>query len=487
MATAPQLSTTEGERGVRSHSRRGLRQWVTGGLAAALLASGSAGTAGAADGEPADAAPIRAVFTGPDTYDLPLDAEPAEGEPQLRIGLKGPGEDPEPDEDGIIWPVHQGEYTVTIDATGLEGVADVDLPCGAEGLVAVCTEWELYAGESYNREWGIGITPGAGSRAGDTGTITVTGRGEGLEFTGHSVDVLVGGPEFRMRRLAEPEGFAAGDTFRAPLGFRNVGGLPAGGAVLRFGGSRGLSFPEEYSNCEYAVENEGTPRVRRTALCTFEGTFEAGAAYRLSRPLKVRTADFALQDAFHYSFTALKPSEADRLRAGGDHHRGEGRKLTLRKVRDADPAEYVRYAELDLPTDNTYDLDLTGDSVRGAAGGTVAVNVALENHGPAWLALLRSGGEPVTFEVDAPEGATFTKVPEDCYQRYSDEGEPADGYRCLAYTPLLETDRRDFAFELRVDEVVEGARGALRLPEWWDHRDGDTSNDDGWIVLNGAE
>lgn len=471
---------------MRNHSYRGLRLWAAGGLTAALLTAGTAGPAGAADGEPADAAPIPVAITGPDTYDLPLDADPAEGEPQLRIGLRGPGEDPEPDGDGIIWPLHHGEYTVTIDATGLEGVADVELPCDAEGLVAVCTEWELYAGESYNRDWGIGLTPAAGSEAGATGTITVTGRGEGLEFTGHSVDVRVGGPEFRTRRLTEPEGFAAGDTFRAPLGFYNVGGLPADGAVLRFSGTRGLSFPQEFRNCEYAVENEGSPWERRTALCTFEGTFEAGTAYRVATPVKVRTADFALQDAFSYGFTTLGAGEADRLRASGEYRRGKGGKLALRAVRDADPADYVRYAELDLPTANTYDLDLTGDSAHGGAGETVAVDVTLENHGPAWLALLRSGGEPVTFTVEAPEGATFTEVPEDCHPRYSDEGTRTGDYRCMAFTPLLESDRRDFAFELRIDEAVEGARGRVHLPEWWDRQDGDPSNNEDWIVLNGA-
>ncbi|URN12221.1 hypothetical protein LUW77_12615 [Streptomyces radiopugnans] len=154
------------------------------------------------------------AFTGPDSFDLSLQAgEPAEGEAQIEVGLKGPGE-ADPDHEGVILPIHQGKYTVTIDATGLEGVADVDLPCDADGLVAVCTEYELYAGDVYNRNWDIGLAPGAESEAGDTGTITVTGEGEGLEFTEHGIDVLVGGPEFRMRALTEPEGFAAATPSR---------------------------------------------------------------------------------------------------------------------------------------------------------------------------------------------------------------------------------------------------------------------------------
>ncbi|MBN3928987.1 hypothetical protein IQ279_04920 [Streptomyces verrucosisporus] len=264
---------------MRRHSRHRLWQRAVGGLTVAgMLAAGAVGTANAE--EPGGAAPIPVAFTGPGSFDLSLQAgEPAEGEAQIEVGLKGPGE-VDPDHEGVIPPpIHQGEYTVTIDATGLEGVADVKLPCDADGLVAVCTEYELYAGDVYNRNWDIGLAPGAESEAGDTGTITVTGEGEGLEFTEHSIDVLVGGPELRMRTLTEPEGFAAGDTFEAPLGFRNVGGVDADGVILRFTGSRGLSFPEEYGNCAYAVENEDNLiRMRRVALCAFEGTFEKGGS-----------------------------------------------------------------------------------------------------------------------------------------------------------------------------------------------------------------
>ncbi|WP_158239596.1 hypothetical protein [Streptomyces carminius] len=477
---------------MRRHSphrpARRLRRWTAGGLTAALLAAGAAGTVGTAHADEPPA-PVPVTFAGPDSYDLSLDAEPVEGEPEIELRLKGPGE-AETDEDGVYIPVHRGEYSVTIDATGMAGVADVNLPCGAEGLVAVCTEYDLYGGTEVNPRWDIGLAVSGESEAGDLGTITVTGEGEGLEFTEHTVDVLVGGPEFRMRELSEPAGFAPGDTYEAPLGFRNAGGTAANGVVLRFGGSRGLSFPEEYGNCEYAVEEEGDLlRMRRVALCTFEGTFAPGAAYALDRPVAVKTAGFALNDIFHYYFTALSPEEADRLREGADYRRGDGRKLTLEPVGNADPGDYAQYAELDFPTRNSYDLDLTGERVGGAEGETVTVDVALHNHGPAWLGALRSGGEPVSFTVDIPEGATVTEAPRACGRSNEEGGERDDRYLCWAGTPLLEKDSEEFPFELRIDKVVRGAKGAVRLPEWggganpWE---GDPANDTGWIVLNGT-
>ncbi|WP_436990800.1 hypothetical protein [Streptomyces sp. enrichment culture] len=471
-------------RRVRRHSRHRLWQRAVGGLTVAgMLAAGAVGTANAE--EPGGAAPIPVAFTGPDSFDLSLQAgEPAEGEAQIEVGLKGPGE-ADPDHEGVILPIHQGKYTVTIDATGLEGVADVDLPCDADGLVAVCTEYELYAGDVYNRNWDIGLAPGAESEAGDTGTITVTGEGEGLEFTEHSIDVLVGGPEFRMRALTEPEGFAAGDTFEAPLGFRNVGGVAADGVILRFTGSRGLSFPQEYGNCAYAVENEDNLiRMRRVALCAFEGTFEKDTSYEVGEPVKVSTADFALNDVFSYSFTALSPEEADRLRAGGDYRQGKGAELTLRQAKG--DGDHVRYAELDFPTKNTYDLDLTGDRADGKKGETVAVDVTMHNRGPGWIGSLRAGGEPIGFTVDIPEGATVAKAPRACGPHNVEGVEQPGSYLCWAGTPMLEDSREDFAFELRIDKVVEGAKGRIHMPKWDNPWEGNPANDDGWIVLNGT-
>ncbi len=463
---------------MRRHSRPGRRRRLVSGLTiAGLLTSATAGVAQADDTQaPGTPAPIPVSITGPDHHDLSLEESyPAEGQPSFEIGLRAPGE---ADMEGNATSIHQGDFTVTIDASKLEGVADVKLPCDPEGLVAVCSGSELYAGEVHNPNWDVRVRAADGAEAGAAGSITVTGEGEGLTFTGHTVNVLVGGPEFEMRKLTEPEGFAAGEVFRAGMGFRNVGGVAADGVVLRFTGSRGLTFPQKFSNCSYAVENEDhLIRMRRVALCTFEGEFEPGVAYRLSTPVKVKTADFALRDILGYRFTSLAS-------AGTAPIEGEGQELTLERVQ-GDSAAYTRHAALDFPTGNTYDLDLAGDRAKGAEGETVTVDVALHNRGPAWIGDLRSGGEGVHFTVGVPDGATVVKAPDACHAD-EEEGGRVLSFWCQAETPLLEQDTREFAFDLRIDEVVEGATGRMQLAGGPHRSEADPANDDGWIVLNGT-
>jgi hypothetical protein len=435
----------------------------------------------------AEEQPLPVAVTGPDSVNLSLHPESGESdEPQIELGLRAPGE-PVPDQEGVIHPIHTGDYTVTVDARSLAGVAAVDFSglggwrgCSVDGLVATCNDSELYAGQDYNRLGGIRLDLTDESAAGDAGRIEITARGEGLAFTGHSVDVLVGGPELRMKQLTEPEGLRAGDTFRAPLGFSNVGGLGGEGVLLRVSGTRGLSFPRTFGNCWYDPRDPDDLLGRSEALCLFDDEFAGDAAYGLSRPFPVRTARFALQDALSYSFSAVPPAQARELLAQGDYRPGRGPALTLTRLPEADPAGYTRWAELDLPTGNTFDLDLTGERLRAREGSTVSVDVGFANRGPAWLALLRSGGEPVSFQVDLPPGTTVTTVPENCQRAW--EGAEGD-YVCFVSTPILEKDSRTFTFGLRVDEVIENATGraffAYTMPN-----EGNPANDSGRIVLN---
>ncbi|MEV7738685.1 hypothetical protein AB0O75_42615 [Streptomyces sp. NPDC088921] len=435
--------------------------------------------------------PLPVSVTGPDSVNLSLQPEAGEpgepGEPQIELGLRAPGE-PVPDENGVIHPIHQGDYTVTVDVSSLAGVAAVDFSrlggwqgCSVDGLVATCSRSEIYAGQDYNDLGGIRLDVTDESAAGDFGTISVTAAGEGLAFTGHTVDVLVGGPELRMKQLTEPEGFRAGDTFQAPLSFRNQGGLGGKGVVLRVSGTRGLSFPSTFGNCWYDPRDPDDLRGWSTALCVFDSEFAAGAAYGLSAPFPIGTAGFALYDSMSYSFSAVPADKVADLLAAGEYQPGTGPELGLVRQPDADPSGYTQYAEMDFPTKNTFDLDLTGERLRARKGQTVSVDVGFANHGPAWLALLRSGGEPISFWVDLPPGTTATTVPEAC-RPAGWEGAEGD-YLCNIDTPILEDASRTFTFGLRVDEVIKNATGraffAYTMPN-----EGNPANDSGAIVLN---
>jgi hypothetical protein len=452
----------------------------------AVAAVGVTGTAHAEE------APVPVVIKGTDKLDLSLsggNVDPTEHNVEIRV--EGPGAY-DPDVEPNPAPIPSEGYSITIDATELKGFADVALPCEANGPVAVCTSDTLYPGDVLNPNYDIRVEVTDESKAGDFGRIKVTGQGNGLTFDEHTVDVLVGGPELRMKKLpAEPGGFAAGDTYTAPLGFRNVGSMAADGAVLRLSGSRGLSFPDTYENCEYAEENkDDLIHYRKVVLCSFEGDFAPGEAWELSEPVNVKTAAFALHDIFSYRFTAVSPTQTEQLRAGLDFRTGTGGALTLKRAPQAKSGEYVPYAELDLPRKNTYDLDLSGGRADGAEGGTVKIDVRMSNNGPAWIGALRSGGEPFTFRVNVPEGAKVSRSPASCRPMNTGNGKDESEYLCWADTPFLEEDKRVFPFEFLVEKVVAGAKGRIHFPEFPGQEDspweGDPSNDDGWIVLNGT-
>lgn len=444
--------------------------------AASLLAIGPGAPAHAAD-------PMPVTITGQDRVDLALDGADPE-EPQVSLHLKTPGDEVE---DGEVPVVHQGDYTIRIDASALSGVASARLPdCPAEDgnpLIVVCSGSELYQGEWPNKVGNIRLTTDDDSAAGDFGTIHVTGEGAGLAFTPLDVDVLVGGATYLNHRVHEPDDFTSGDTFDAPIGFRNTGGIAGHGAVLRVHGSRGLSFPDSYGNCSYQVVDDGPLLDRGTeALCTFDGTFEPGSAYEASEPLKVKAADFAMLDVFTYGFSAVSPEQARDLLASGDYTPGTGPDLALRPATGTSPDDYAQYVDIDLPRHGPSDFALTGDSLKGAAGDTVTAKVGFQN-GPTWVSALRSGGEPLHYEVKAPEGASIVKTPSGCFHVDELPESGGAGYACPIDTPILEGASSTYLFTLKIDKVVPDAKGKVYLPSFYSGET-DTANNTAWIVLN---
>ncbi|MFF3562029.1 hypothetical protein ACFYXS_18470 [Streptomyces sp. NPDC002574] len=466
-------------RSVRSSVPRAAR-------ALAAVAVLAAGFGAAAPAVAADGAPLPVSITGANRVDLSLQGDNDDpSEPQVTLRLAAPGDD-EPGDDGVIPVVHEGEYKIRIDATALAGVAAVKLPCAASGLTAVCEGNTINAGELNNRLGGIRLDLNSQSEAGDFGSIKVTGEGEGVDFTPLTIDVLVGGPELLGHNLSEPKGFAAGDTYDAPVGFRNAGGMSADGAVLRFHGSRGLSFPESFGNCAYKQTTDGSLLHQGTdAICTFDGVYKPGTAYTLAGPLKVKTAGFALGDVLGYGFSAVSAQKAKALLTGDDYTPGTGAPLTLKEVPGAPAGDYSRYTELDLPSHNTYDLVLTGATARGGVGDTVTADIGFRNDGPAWISALRSGGEPLGFTVGVPAGAKVTKSPSSCRFTTIDEG--VKGYLCWVDTPLLENTKLSFPFQLRIDTVVENAKAKITLPAWNNPHEPNQSDNTAWIVLNPAD
>jgi len=287
------------------------------------------------------------------------------------------------------------------------------------------------------------------------------------------------GVELWMKQLAEPAGFAAGDTFAAPLGFRDVGDESGQGVVLQVAISRGLSFSDSYSNCAYRPREENDLTGRSEALCVFSSAFEAGAAYTLSEPFNVKTAGFALEDNLQYTFSAVPVDQARQLLTQPGYQQGDGPELGLVPVPGADPADYTQYGDFDIPTQNAFDLDLIGDEASGRKGAVVPLELKFKNYGPAWYAALRSGGEPITFTVHIPDGASVAELPDSCFP----PGEGEENFACFLSTPILENDVRSIPFKLRIDKVVPDATGKAFF-SYVNPHESDPSNDSAEIELN---
>ncbi|WP_415951824.1 hypothetical protein [Streptomyces sp. KLOTTS4A1] len=460
-------------------------------LAAALTTAGAAGLAQAAE-----EAPIPVTITGTERVDLAVDgAEVEPGQPQVSLHLEGPGE---VDEDAVTpTAIHDGPYKVTIDATELKGFAKVELPCPVQddnAFVAVCERNLLYPADMGNPYWNVRLDLLDTAKAGDAGRIKVTGEGEGLSFGRHAVDVLVdgatpvGGPALQVKKLPRaPKNFAAGDTYAAPLGFRNAGEASADGVLLRFTGTRGITYPQTYSNCTYAEENTASASaLRKVVECSFEGEFKAGTAYAVEKPVQVGTEKFARYETFAYEFSAAGEQGAGARIAGGT--KGTGSELKLKEVSGDSGYTTGGGTQIDLAAGSKFDLDLSGVKVSGKQGETVKADVTLANHGPAWFRTVFAGGdEPMSFDVAIPKGASVVTSPEECEPQETEKGVDESRYRCFTPTPILENSKRSFAFELRIDEVVEGAMGKVTFGyETANPDEANPANDDGWIVLNGT-
>ncbi|WP_448318747.1 hypothetical protein [Streptomyces sp. CO7] len=392
--------------------------------------------------------------------------------------LEVPGSEPEPDpETGAVPPVHDGPYTLTFDATGLDGVASVDLPCG-DGPVTTCSYDRMYWPDFPVAALSLRIDEDAA--AGATGVLTVTGQGEGLVFTSRPLTVTVLAPEhqepaYQERVLSEPPGFRAGEVFPAPLGFRNAG-ADGQGAVLRVTGTRGLSFARDHDNCWYAESTDGPPAGQGAeAVCVLPGVFEAGERYELTEPFAVTARDFALHDTLAYTVVGGGPARAGELMAGREYQQGTGAPLTVRRAATAPAEGYADDDALVLPDTGVLSLAATGDTARGGIGRTVTVEAGLRNAGPAWYSGA-GGGEPLALVFRAPEGSTVTGAPDSC----TPDGD--GGYRCEPGA-VAEHTHRSYVFRLRIDRMVHDATGTVTLTGDLSH-DADPADDTAAVVLN---
>ncbi|MFD9371991.1 LPXTG cell wall anchor domain-containing protein [Streptomyces sp. NPDC060020] len=372
------------------------------------------------------------------------------------------------------------QSTFTIDLTPLKGVADVTLAehqssdCTLTATAVTCKRWALWTGDSTVVD--LKLSAAKDSTVGATADLTLTGKAEGATFKAATTKVRVGGPDLVLEPAALKAEQKPGDKQDLPIIFANKGTDPVRGVVLEVRTTHGIGLVERYDNCSYS-EDTGADRPWNTgwttAQCLLEGEYLPGKVYGVEGALTLKAAPHAFVDAVTYAVYANGDQpKADKLRKPAG-----GKQLTLKErapkasaqVVDLDPWNNVQ--EFDFATRNTADLVATPVSLKGKAGETVRADFGFRNNGPAWVAYLRSGEDVARTDIVIPAGAKVTKVPERC------QGVNADGthreqtlgaprYFCSTGHVVGEKENFAYPFELKIESVVEDAKGSVSVGQW---------------------
>ncbi|MEU1347446.1 peptidase [Streptomyces sp. NPDC005795] len=398
----------------------------------------------------------------------------------------------------------EGAYTVTFDLGGIAGVADAafDAEGGAEceitGTTGVCRGAGLAPGTNPLPE--LRVSAAAGSEEGDSGTIRITGTASGATFAPFTTRVGIGGPDLVMERAPLEQELRPGRTQPFPLAFANHGTRAADGVVLTLMYTRGIEFTERYENCVYSEDDagQGVP-VWTTALCSVEGSYEAGAVYELAEPLVLRATPRAYRDTLVYRINEAGPAPRGAEGAPGARSApgARGNVLTLKEapaVRSSDLDPRDNQQEIDFRTANTADFAAYGDTAAGRPGSTVGADIGFRNDGPAWIGDLRSGEPVATVDFTVPEGASVTAWPTGCRGvaadgEYREEQAGAPRYVCDTSMAVREDADLALHFDVKIVEAVTGASGVVEVRNTRSRDpllpfDPDRSNNTASLVLN---
>lgn len=480
--------------------RRAAGSLAAAGLLAAVPLAGAAAPASAAD------VPVFALGGPAETA---LNPYPESGEPRhstVGITVDNPSQD---EENGGFG----GDFTLTFDLSGVDGIADVAFDgesggadCEVTGTKAVCEDWGIWPGSQ--RAADLLVTAAEGSEDGDTGTIRVTGEAEGATFTPFTTRLTVGGPDLVMERLPFDQELNPGDEQQAPITFTNRGSRDADGVLLTLMYSRGLDIPQRYANCEYTVDDPDVPGIGwTTALCSVAGAFEAGGTYTLATPLTIEATTRAYYDTFVYRIHEDGAAQRAAQRAGAPFARGAGPVLKAVPAKASQRGATARGGDLnpednqqeaDFRTKNTADFVAYADEASGAAGTTVRADIGFRNEGPAWIGHIRSGEDVATVDFTVPQGASVTAKPDRCRAvtadgKYrEDQKSPAPRYVCDTSMTVRDGAGLDLPFELRIDEALIGASGEVTVRSTWPQNpalpfDPKPANNTAFLVLNGED
>jgi hypothetical protein len=412
----------------------------------------------------------------------------------VSVPLGGPGTELRP-----IWYADQEVVLTEAKLTyQLSGVAGVSLADG-DGVGSCTSEsaTKLVCADPF--EMGVGpdgmtgyftalLKAGATAEAGTAGTVTATFSAEGVAPITETAAVrvtggvdLAAGPGVTLRKKP-------GSSFDVPLVVRNAGRTVADGAAVIFHRDYAFETTQQFSNCRY--------RSGQLTACTFDQQLQPGTGYRGAMPVKLRASTYAPgSDALELQWLTpgeLEDHEALLIKNGveGLGTAGSGGVLKLTgqssaaaRQGDVNPDNNWTTVEVQVTGKNGADLVAIGDTAAGAVGDVVTATVGVRNAGPATLDFNRSGESVARVKVSVPAGSTVVSAPERCHKQGA-------SYFCDGGTLLIAGESETYDFELRIDQVVADAVGAVVVNEPCEcsqfSKDLNPANNKAAIVLNGT-
>ncbi|MET7984186.1 hypothetical protein [Streptomyces sp. NPDC005281] len=279
-------------------------------------------------------------------------------------------------------------------------------------------------------------------------------------------------PELVVGGIEPIDGLKPGGTFDVPVTVANKGTGTADKVWVSFSVTRGLEFAEVPSNCQVQhVRPYDEMPERWTAVCAFDQPVEPGVVYTPDKPLRVKALGRALNDELR-----LRVGDAD---PGADENGDPPVAGTAPAVKlvegAAGGAGSARVVDVPVTSVNTADYQVTGAALKGSVGDTVTMKATFTNAGPAWV-MPRQGDRPVSVVITLPAGTSVVKRGQFCQAK-------GKTYVC-GMRSLNEGSHETYAFDLKIDKRVAGAKGSVALSIEARPFDPDKANDKADITVD---
>jgi LPXTG-motif cell wall-anchored protein len=328
---------------------------------------------------------------------------------------------------------------LSIDASGLTGVAELTLPKDCAYTDAAHTKADCHLGsvETFGTV-DLGVRSLAGAAVGSTAKLSFKATASNaVEDSGDTTAdlttvITVGdGPDLATGEIGDLSVKPGGTTSYTPK-LRNVGDQDsAKGVVMLIDAADALagsafSIGGNYSNCQYGVGDTSLPAAGRTGvLCHFDDVVvHPGDVLQPSAPITVKAASDATVGYTAYGFDTVGGELTQGLSTG---HSGTGAALTLVSVPagssralvgDLNYGNNVGIAK--LSTGQTLDVSATAGNVSGTVGtGTgTALRAGVSNVGTLPTKSLDgapSAKDTAAVLVALPVGVKVTKAPAGCF------------------------------------------------------------------------